>query len=197
MDEPRSNTDSQDSPRPRLGGSHHLPPYSILCAWPWDEHPNVILSRNSQVGVPKFPKLKLSWLWRPITLCADLQQNFSPCRNLSNGMWHATFMQGNQGDSRLLMVKSQFGNLTPGLSFGHNLCFQCPHGSCKPILYICVLRAFQRYKELFNSMNFDPCNHPLKIWKSIGTPTPKVGAHLGVWKFIFSHFPTLLALHYL
>jgi hypothetical protein len=25
-------SDSQDSPRPELGGSCHLPPYSILCA---------------------------------------------------------------------------------------------------------------------------------------------------------------------
>jgi len=33
-------------------------------------------------------------------------------------------------------------------------------------------------------MSFDPCNHPLKIWESIGTPTPKVKAHLGVWGFI-------------
>jgi hypothetical protein len=30
-------------------------------------------------------------------------------------------------------------------------------------------------------MSFDLCNHPLKIWKSIGTLTPKVKAHLGVW----------------
>jgi hypothetical protein len=29
-------------------------------------------------------------------------------------------------------------------------------------------------------MGFDPCNYFLKIWKSTGTPTPKVGAHLGV-----------------
>jgi hypothetical protein len=36
MDESWANTDSQDSPRPGLGGSHHLPPYNILCAWPWD-----------------------------------------------------------------------------------------------------------------------------------------------------------------
>jgi hypothetical protein len=34
MDESRANMDLQDSPRPRLGGSHHLPPYNILCAWP-------------------------------------------------------------------------------------------------------------------------------------------------------------------
>ncbi len=29
--EPQANTGSQDSPRPELGASHHLPPYSILC----------------------------------------------------------------------------------------------------------------------------------------------------------------------
>jgi hypothetical protein len=28
-----SNSDLQDSPWPGLGGSHHLPPYSILCAF--------------------------------------------------------------------------------------------------------------------------------------------------------------------
>ncbi len=47
----------QDSPQLGLGGSHQLPPYSILCAWPWDQHPNVILSQDSQVRVPKFPKI--------------------------------------------------------------------------------------------------------------------------------------------
>jgi hypothetical protein len=31
-DEPRATIDSQDSPRFGLGGSHHLPPYSILFA---------------------------------------------------------------------------------------------------------------------------------------------------------------------
>jgi hypothetical protein len=40
-------------------------------------------------------------------------------------------------------------------------------------------------------MCFDPWNCSLKIWKSIGTPTPKMGAHLGMWKFIPSHSPTL------
>jgi hypothetical protein len=28
-------------------------------------------------------------------------------------------------------------------------------------------------------MSFNPCNRPLKIPKSIGTLTPKVGVHLG------------------
>jgi hypothetical protein len=83
-------------------------------------------------------------------------------------------------DSRLLVVGSQIANLTPGPSFGHNLCFRCSNGSCEPILDIYVPRAFQRYKELFNPLGFDPCNFFLKIWESIGTPTPKVGAPLGV-----------------
>jgi hypothetical protein len=39
-------------------------------------------------------------------------------------------------------------------------------------------------------MGFDPCDFSLKIQDSIGTPTPKVGVHLGVWGFILSHFPT-------
>jgi len=52
-------------------------------------------------------------------------------------------------------------------------------GSCKPILDIYVPRAFQSYKELFNPMGFDFCNWSLKIRKSIGTSTSKVGAQLG------------------
>jgi hypothetical protein len=34
------NPDTQDSPRLGLGGSHHLPPYSMLCASPRGPHPN-------------------------------------------------------------------------------------------------------------------------------------------------------------
>jgi hypothetical protein len=41
-------------------------------------------------------------------------------------------------------------------------------------------------------MSFVLYNRPLKIWKSIGTPTPKVGAHLRIWGFISSHSPVLL-----
>ncbi len=40
-------------------------------------------------------------------------------------------------------------------------------------------------------MGFDPCNRFLKIWKSIATLTPKMGAYLGMLMFIPSHFPTL------
>jgi len=40
-------------------------------------------------------------------------------------------------------------------------------------------------------MGFDFCNRSLKIQKSIGTPTPKVGIHLEVWGNEPSHSPTL------
>jgi hypothetical protein len=36
-------------------------------------------------------------------------------------------------------------------------------------------------------MNFDPWNCSLKIWKSIGIPTPKVGAHLRVRVHSITH----------
>jgi len=145
------------------------------------------------VGVPKFPQLGLLQLWGPITLRADLQwrwslkQSCSSRQELFNGMLQTTCMQGNWGDSRFLMVKNQIANLIPGLSFGYNLCAKCPNGSCEPVLDIYILRAFQWYKNLFNPMGFDPCNYFLKIQKFTDTPTPKVGAHLGMWRFSPSH----------
>jgi hypothetical protein len=149
------------------------------------------------MGIPKFPKLGFSQLWSPITLCLDLQlrqglkQSRCPCQGLFNDTWHATCTQGNQGNSWLLVVGSQIGNLTTSPSFGHNLCFMYPNGSCEPILTIYILIAFQWYKEFFNPMSFDPWNCFLNIQKSVETPTPKMGTHLGVWGFIPSHSPTL------
>ncbi len=163
----------------RLGGSHHLPPYSIICAWPRGLHPNV------KLGVPKFPKLGFLQLWRPITSCVDLWLKWGlkkcciPHQNLFNSMWHATYTQVNQGDSWLLVVENQIGKLTPILYFSHNLCFQYPNGSCEPIL------------DIYVPMSFDPWNYLLKIRESIGTTTPKLGAHLGMWGS-FLHSPTFL-----
>jgi hypothetical protein len=135
-----------------LGEKHHLPPYSIICASPRDPHPNGILSRDSQMGVPKLPKLGLLWLWGPITSRADLRlrwglkQSCSPCQEVSNSISHVIFTQGNQVDSWLLMVRNQIANLTLDPSFGHNLCFRCPNGSWELILDIYVPRTFQWYK---------------------------------------------------
>ncbi len=72
-DEPRANSDSQDSPLPRLKGSHHLPLYNILCVSPWGPHLNGILSQDSQVGIMEFPQLGLPQLWGPIILCANFR----------------------------------------------------------------------------------------------------------------------------
>jgi len=187
------NSDSQDLPRPGLRGSHHLAPYSILCASSWDPHPNGILSQDSQVKVPKLPKLGFLQLWGPIILHADLRlrwglkQSCSPHQDFSNDIWQATCTQGIRVNFRLLVVGSQIANLTPDPSFGHSLCFRCPNGSCEPILDIYVSIYFQWYKKLFNPLGFDPCNRSLNIRESIGTLTPKVGVPLGVWESIPSH----------
>jgi hypothetical protein len=133
-----------------------------------------------RLPLPKFSKLKLLRLWGPITLCPDfwlrwsLKQSCSPCWELSNGMLHATCMQGNWGDSWLLVVESQIVNLILGPSFGHNLCLKCPNGSCKPILDIYVPRVFQWYTKRLDLMGFDSWNHSLKFLESIRTPK---------WKF--------------
>jgi hypothetical protein len=150
------NSNSQDSP---LGGSHHLPPYSILCASPRRPHPNGILSWDSQVGVSKFLNLGLLQLWGPITFSIDLQliwglkQSFISCWKIFNDMWHATYTQGNRVDSRLLVIRSQIANLTLtlGPSFDHNLCFRCANESYKLILDIYVPRSFQWYKKRFSN----------------------------------------------
>ncbi len=80
--------------------------------------------------------------------------------------------------------------MTLGPSFGHNLCFRCSNGSCKPIWDIYVPKAFQWYNEFFNSMSFDPCNYPLK--SPLGFQFPK-------WEFTWEcegSFPhTLLHTH--
>jgi len=70
--------------------------------------------------------------------------------------------------------------------------FRCPNGSCEPISDIYVPNSFQWYKELFNPMGSDLYNYSLKIQKSIKTPTPKMGVHLGMWRFIPSHSLTFL-----
>jgi hypothetical protein len=129
--------------------TYSAPPYNILYTTPWEWHPNGFLSRDSQMGVSKPPRLGVPQLCRTITSCADLgsgqdlNQSCSPCQELSNDVSHATFTQGNQIGSRLPVVGSQIVSLTLGLSFGHNLCCKCPNGSCEPILEIYTLIALQ------------------------------------------------------
>jgi hypothetical protein len=148
-------------------------------------------------GSPEIAKVKTPATLGPITLCEDLRlkwglkQSCSLRQELSEGMLHITYMQGNRVDSRFLVIGNQIANLTPDPFFGHNLCFRCPNRSSEPILDIWVPRYFQWYKELLNPLSFDPCNRSINIWKSTGTPTPKMETPLGVWRFIPSHFFTL------
>jgi len=160
------NTNTQDSSRPRLGGSHHLPLYSIFWTSPRGPHPNGFslpgLPRDSRVGVTKSCQLGLPGLWSPITLRedigskCDLKQSCSSRRELSNSMWHVVYSQVNWVDSWLFLVGSQTGSSTPDPSFGHNLCFRCPNEQCEPILDIYVPRDFQWYKECHKLLSFDP-----------------------------------------
>ncbi len=155
-------------------------------------------------GTPKIAKmrvLKISnlgflQLWAPITLCANFQlrwgskQSYSPHQKLSNNMLHTTCTQGSHGDSWLLVVRSRIVNLTPSPSFGHIVYFLCPNGSCKPILYIYISRAFQKHKELFNPMVL---TRAIVLWKfenPLELQLPNWELILGVWGFITSHSPT-------
>jgi len=125
---PRATLDSLDSPRPGLGGSHHLPPYSILCISPPHLHSNDIFSRDSQSGVPKLSRLGLSGLCTFITFRSNLRlgrgqkQSCISLRELFKGVSHTPYTNPNRVDSRLLVDGSQIANLTPGPSFDHNLC---------------------------------------------------------------------------
>ncbi len=148
-DKPRANLDSHDTPRPGLGGSHHLPPYRILCSSMRRLHPNGSFSRDSQGGVPKLSRFGLSGLWAFITSRLELRsgqalnQTCSSRLELSNTVSHSCCRRREDVDSRLFVVGSQTANLTPGPSFAHNLGCRCPNGQCEASLNIYTSRPLQ------------------------------------------------------
>ncbi len=91
-------------------------------------------------------------------------------------MSHTLCSQVNHVDSRLFMIGSQTGSLTPDPSFGHNLCFKCPNEQCEHILDIYV------FKELFNDIKNVIRNWVLTpeiaLW-SFGNPQ---GLHFPEWE---------------
>ncbi len=95
--------------------------------------------KTPKLGVLKFLKLGLLWLWKPITSCAylrlrwGLKQSCSPCQEFFNNMCHATCTKVNQDNSRLLMIGNQIGILIPNPSFGHNLCLSTQIGHVNPL----------------------------------------------------------------
>jgi hypothetical protein len=189
--------DSLDSPRPGLGGSHHLSPYNIFCASPRHLHPNGFLSRDSQGGVQKLSRFGLSGLWELITPSLDLwlgwglKQTCSSSQELSDGVSHFTCTHQDRVDSWLLVIGSQTASLTPGLSFDHNLCCRCLNGSCEVIFDAYSSRTFQWYREHFKSKCFNPCNQALKFWESWRIPSshfwkceshPHTCPKVGLWQ---------------
>jgi hypothetical protein len=190
-----SDLDSFDSPRPGLGGSHHLPLYSILCSSAQRLHPNESFSRDSQDGVPKLSWFGLLGLWAFITFCPELGsgRGCSSPQELSNDMSHSCCRRRGRVNSRLLVVGSQTSSLTPDPSFAHNLGCRCPNGSYEAILDIYTSRPFQWYKEHPNTRCFDPWTRALNFRKSHETPTShfrECGLHLHTYpKVGLRHLP--------
>jgi hypothetical protein len=141
--------DTQDSPRPGLGGSHHLPPYSILCGWSRRLHPNGTFCWDSQNGVPKLSRVGVLELWTATTPRPKLgsgrvlNQSCSSHRELFNAMSHTRIGCQEEVDSRLLVVGSQTASLTPGPSFAHNLGCRCRNDQYEAIFDIYASRSFQ------------------------------------------------------
>jgi hypothetical protein len=102
-----------------------------------------------QSGVSKLSRFGLSGLWDFVAPRPDLgsgrglNRTCSPQREFSNAIWHSRGARRKQVDSRLLVVGSQTGSLTPGPSFAHNLGFRCPNDQCEAILNIYTSRPFQ------------------------------------------------------
>ncbi len=166
------NTDSLDSPRPGFGGSHHLPPYSILRIAPPHLHPNGFYSWDSRRGVPKLSRFGLLGLWEPITPRSDLglgwglKQTCSSPWELSNGVLQSICTHWDRVDSQIFVAGSQTAS-----SFDHNLCCRCLNGSCEAIFDIYTSRPFQWYKEHLKARCFDLCNWTLKLRESQRTPS--------------------------
>jgi hypothetical protein len=137
---------------------------------------------------PRTPKLE-SWncpeivlvgvpgLWELITpnfqvwSRRGLNQSCSPCWDLSHDISHSQFGGREEVDSRLLVVGSQTANLTPGLSFAHNLGYRCPNGQFEAIFDIYASRPFQWHQEHLNARCFGPCCRTLNIRESRRTPS--------------------------
>jgi hypothetical protein len=133
-------------------------------------------SRNCPETVP----VGVPGLWELITpdckvwLRRGLNQTYSPRRDLFNDVSHFQFEGREKVDSRLFVVGSQTGNLTPGPSFAHNLGYRCPNGQGEAIFVIFASRPFQWHQEHLNARCFGPCCRALNIRESRRTPNPQL-----------------------
>ncbi len=164
----------QDTLRPGLRGSHHLPPYSILCSSRQRLHPNGTNSKLESRNCPEIVPVEVPGLWELITLDShirlrrDLNQSCSPRQDLSNAVSHSQIGCREEVDSWLLVV----ANLTPDLSFAHNLGYKYPNDQCEAIFDNHASRPFHWHQEHLNARCFAPCCRTLNIRESQKTPTP-------------------------
>ncbi len=173
----------QDTPRPELGGSQHLP-HIIFSAPHFGDYIQMALfpgtPKLESQNCPEIVPVGVPGLWTLVTPdCRvwsqrGLNQSCSPRRDLSNAMSHSQFGGREEVDSRLLVVGSQTASLTPGPSFAHNLGDRCPNGQCKAIFDIYASRPFQWHQEHFNARCFGPCCWALNIRESRRTPNPQL-----------------------
>jgi len=134
-------------------------------------------SRNCPDWTPKTLNGHNSRLWSPIATRSN--QSYSPHRDLFNAMLHSPRRRRERVDSRLLVIGSQTGSLTPDLSFAHNLGCRCLNGQCEAIFDIYVSRPFQWHQEHLNARCFGPCCWALNIRESRRTPNLQLFQVLG------------------
>ncbi len=101
MDESWAYTNSQDSPRLKLGVSHHLPPYNILCAYPRGYTQMSFCFGSPNLGIQR-ENLKIPEIETSVTLVAHnvfvqtfdwgevSSKNYNPRWEISNIMLHVT-----------------------------------------------------------------------------------------------------------
>jgi hypothetical protein len=135
-DKPRVTLDSQDLPQPRLGESHHLPTYSILCASLQGPHPNGLFVPRLPKGSPETAKVGFLQLCGAITSWSDLRlgwglkQSYSSHWELSNSVLHSICMHGSRvgnhtrklGQFLTFCGRELNRQFDSRLFFCHNLC---------------------------------------------------------------------------
>ncbi len=152
-------------------------------------------SGDSQVGNLEIPEIGT-----PITLQAHdvfctplIEQSCSPHQELSNGLWHATYKQLNQGIFLLLMVGNQIGNLIPNPSFHHNLYFKVPKWFMRTHFRHLHSKSFLMINGIIQSNEFWPLkstSENLEIHQDSNSQSGNsLGSLGGVHSFTLSYIP--------
>jgi hypothetical protein len=117
-----------------------------------------------------------------------MKKTFSLWRGLYYIISHALFQRHLTPISWVWMIRNQIVNLTPSLSFVHNLNFKHSNEQCELIFNIYISRSFQWFKECPIWTLFTICIFIPKIENTMRRRLLlKWENHLGVLKLTFSH----------